>query len=340
MADNFTVLDSAAGTITIRATDLAGVHIPWHRSTGPTAHDAAVAENPVLAAGYASAAAPAAVSADGDVVRLWALRNGALATVLTAAGALIGGDAGNGLDVDVTRLPALVAGTANIGDVDVLTLPSIPAGANLIGSVTAVGGAAHDAAISANPVPIAGVASAAAPSAVSADQDVVRLWALRNGALAVNLTAAGALIPGDAGNGLDVDVTRMAALVAGAALIGRVSVEPQTANGLSISRLVSAASTNATTAKASAGQLYGWYLYNANAAVRFLKIYDKASNPTVGTDTPVLTIPIPPGSAANVEFTNGIAFPTGIAFALTTGGVDSDNTGVAATEIFVNLLFK
>src|SRR3990172_3985832 len=37
---------------------------------------------------------------------------------------LIAGDAANGLDVDVTRLPALVAGTANIGDVDVLTVPA------------------------------------------------------------------------------------------------------------------------------------------------------------------------------------------------------------------------
>lgn len=34
------------------------------------------------------------------------------------------GDAANGTDVDVTRLPALVAGTANIGDVDVLTVPA------------------------------------------------------------------------------------------------------------------------------------------------------------------------------------------------------------------------
>lgn len=34
------------------------------------------------------------------------------------------GDITNGLDVDVTRLPALVAGTANIGDVDVLTVPA------------------------------------------------------------------------------------------------------------------------------------------------------------------------------------------------------------------------
>mgnify|MGYP001586779144 CR=1 FL=1 len=34
------------------------------------------------------------------------------------------GDTTNGVDVDVTRLPALVAGTANIGDVDVLTVPA------------------------------------------------------------------------------------------------------------------------------------------------------------------------------------------------------------------------
>lgn len=38
--------------------------------------------------------------------------------------AAIAGDATNGLDVDVTRLPALVAGAANIGDVDVLTVPA------------------------------------------------------------------------------------------------------------------------------------------------------------------------------------------------------------------------
>ena len=45
-------------------------------------------------------------------------------------------DTTNGLDVDVTRLPALAAGTNNIGDVDVLTLPAITAGTNLIGRVS------------------------------------------------------------------------------------------------------------------------------------------------------------------------------------------------------------
>jgi hypothetical protein len=48
------------------------------------------------------------------------------------------GDTANGLDVDVTRLPALPAGTNNIGDVDVLTLPAIPAGNNNIGDVDIV----------------------------------------------------------------------------------------------------------------------------------------------------------------------------------------------------------
>ena len=70
---------------------------------GDAAHDATLSGNPVLMGGASSAAAPADVSADGEAVRAWHLRNGATATVVTAAGALIGGDAANGLDVDVTR---------------------------------------------------------------------------------------------------------------------------------------------------------------------------------------------------------------------------------------------
>lgn len=87
-------------------------------------HDSATTQAPLLVGEWASAAAPTDVNADGDAVRAWSLRNGARATVLTAAGALIGGDATNGLDVDVTRLPALPAGTNNIGDVDVVTVPA------------------------------------------------------------------------------------------------------------------------------------------------------------------------------------------------------------------------
>lgn len=61
---------------------------------GPAAHDAASSGNPLLVGGYASAAAPADVSADGDAVRAWLLRNGAQAVQLTAAGTLIASGAG------------------------------------------------------------------------------------------------------------------------------------------------------------------------------------------------------------------------------------------------------
>jgi hypothetical protein len=119
-----------------------------------------------------------------------------------------------------------------------------------------------------------------------------------------------------------------------------VTPVPTTAGGLTIARTISAATTNATSVKASAGQVFGWYISNANAAARFLKLYNKASAPTVGTDTPVMTIQIPAGAAANVEFSHGIAFATGIALALTANVADADTSAVAANEIIINLLYK
>lgn len=103
-------------------------------------------------------------------------------------------------------------------------------------------------------------------------------------------------------------------------------------------RLVSAASTNATSVKASAGTLYALLVVNLNAAVRYLKLYNKASAPTVGTDTPVATIPIPAsttGAGVMVPLGPGADFATGIALATTTGAADSDTGAVAANEIFV-----
>jgi hypothetical protein len=103
---------------------------------GSIAHDSPAATSglPLLIGGFASSTAPSNVSTNNDAVRGWFIPNGAQATVITAAGALVGGDATNGLDVDVTRIVAeLPAGTQNIGDVDVLT---VPAPLNVVGSGT------------------------------------------------------------------------------------------------------------------------------------------------------------------------------------------------------------
>lgn len=120
-----------------------------------------------------------------------------------------------------------------------------------------------------------------------------------------------------------------------------VVVETKTTGGATPYKLISANTTNATSVKGSAGTLYYVGGFNTNAAARYLKFYNKASAPTVGSDTPVWTFLIPPnstGAALSAAIPpQGIAFSLGIAFALTTGVADADTGAVAAAEIGVNL---
>lgn len=107
-----------------------------------------------------------------------------------------------------------------------------------------------------------------------------------------------------------------------------------------VATLNSAATTNATSVKASAGTLYGIVATNINAAIRYLKIYNKASAPTVGTDVPVLTLAIPLTGVLSVNLGPlGLRLGTGIAFALTAGAADADVAAVAANEVKVALSY-
>lgn len=116
-----------------------------------------------------------------------------------------------------------------------------------------------------------------------------------------------------------------------------------TAGGATPVSTVSAASTNATSLKASAGQVYSVTASNINAAIAYLKFYNKASAPTVGTDTPVYVFPIP-GNAAGAGVTHsfpcGLEFTTGIAWALTTGATVASTGAVAASEVIVSVGYK
>lgn len=116
---------------------------------------------------------------------------------------------------------------------------------------------------------------------------------------------------------------------------------PSALGGLTIHRLISANTTNATNVKNAAGSLYGYHITNSNAAARYCKFYNKASAPTVGTDTPVLTLYLPPTSATVLpNGAHGIAFSSGLSYALTTGITDADTGAVAADEHAVNLFYK
>jgi hypothetical protein len=145
--------------------------------------------------------------------------------------------------------------------------------------------------------------------------------------------------PVDVANGLAVQIIPQ--LPAGANTIGNVGSAAVTSGGNSIYHLKSAATTNAQVPKASAGQVYGWSIFNQTASVKYVKFYNKASAPTVGTDVPVFVIPLESNFKTNsYNVDAGITFSTGIAIAITAGLADSDATAIAASDVVVNLFYK
>ena len=93
--------------------------------------------------------------------------------------------------------------------------------------------------------------------------------------------------------------------------------------------------------KTSAGTLHGWFMHNAHTATLFVKFYNAtAANTTVGTTTPILTVPIPAGSSANVEFSKGITFATALCAAATTAVADNDTGAPAANVLIANIFYK
>lgn len=146
-------------------------------------------------------------------------------------------------------------------------------------------------------------------------------------------------------------VTGQISIAAGAAAIGTVTVASTTLTAISPSaatggfalfnKLISAATTNATSVKASAGAIGEIFAFNTSASTKFLKLYNKASAPVVGTDVPVITIPIAPSAESNFRISDmgGMRFTTGIAFAITAAAADNDTTAVAAGDVITGIQY-
>ena len=129
----------------------------------------------------------------------------------------------------------------------------------------------------------------------------------------------------------------LSALPAGTNLIGDVGNQVRATSGgiASVARLPSAAaSTNAANVKGSAGRVYSVDCLNASAAARFLKLYNKATAPTVGTDAPFATFAIPAGQRLSINWGDiGLYLSAGIGYALTTGAPDADTGALTAGDI-------
>lgn len=135
-------------------------------------------------------------------------------------------------------------------------------------------------------------------------------------------------------------VLRVQSVNGSGAIVDPTASTPSTSGGLSIATDIDLDETE-TEIKATAGQLYGWYIYNDGAAEVYVKLYNAtAAVVEVGTTVPVMTLGIPAGSGANVFTPHGIAFSTAICAAATTVATTADATAPAANQVVANFLYK
>jgi len=149
-------------------------------------------------------------------------------------------------------------------------------------------------------------------------------------------------VRGDTTNGLDVDVTRIAA---GTNLVGDVGLSgARTSGGTTLFKTIDLDETEEEV-KSTAGQVYWIHAMNLASSTRFLKFYNAtAASVTVGTTVPDLTFPLATqgdtnGAGFTLSIPNGISFGTAITIAATTGIADADSGAPGANEVVVMLGF-
>ena len=105
----------------------------------------------------------------------------------------------------------------------------------------------------------------------------------------------------------------------------------------------STADTNGALVLTGTSSLHCLWATNIGATPAFVKLYNTATAPTVGTDVPEMIIPVPaavsgvPGVASiNPGFLT-FRFALGLGIAITGGMADSDTTAVAAGQVKVKL---
>lgn len=213
----------------------------------------------------------------------------------------------------------LSTGDVNIGDVDVLSVPAaLQAALDAIETATEATQAAVE--ILDNTV-----------GGTELQVDVV-------GALPAGTAAIGKLA---ANSGVDIGDVDVTSISAGTNNIGRVTLEPSaSAAGTTIHRSIDLDESEEEV-KATAGKIYGYFVYNLATTTRYIKFYNAtAANVTVGTTTPILTLPIGPSQGANVAFPNGVSFSTALCAAATTGVADNDTGAPGANEVVVNIFYS
>ena len=137
---------------------------------------------------------------------------------------------------------------------------------------------------------------------------------------------------------IPVDILRAVTVAVSGSLTSAGTTTATPATGTTYNA-VTTASTNGASVKATAGNLYEYSLSNPTATPVYVKLYNKASAPTVGTDVPVLTVPVPANSTVSAQLgAVGKRFATGIAVAVT-GAIGATDTTNAVAGVQVNATY-
>lgn len=118
-----------------------------------------------------------------------------------------------------------------------------------------------------------------------------------------------------------------------------IATAATTSGGATNSRTISANNTTGINVKATAGCINALAIENRAAADRYVKVYSKATAPTVGTDTPVFTFKVAANTSRDVYTGCGLRIATGIGIGITTGYDDADTGAPAAGDVIVNLSY-
>jgi len=243
--------------------------------------------------------------------------------------------------VSLASLPALATGSNVIGSISNTSFAATQAtAANLNATVVGTGTFAVQAAQSGTwninnvsgtvSLPTGAATSAKQPAlgtagTASADvltvQGIASMTALKVDGSAVTQPVSGT-ITANAGTG-----TMNVTVVSGAT------------GGDSTFHLVSAATTNATNIKASAGKVTGWNIYNSSTSARKVAFHNLNTTPTAGASIHS-TVIVPGLAGTNVSFPDGIDFSTGIAITTVQDLTDAGATAVALNDLIINIYYK
>ena len=138
-------------------------------------------------------------------------------------------------------------------------------------------------------------------------------------------------------NMLGGTISSLQAISAGTNLIGDVGeqLRATSTGAATISSILSPATPAAASIKAAAGRIAGYYFKNTSASLRSVKFFD-ATTVTLGTTSAKCEIDLNPGDTAFLPIgAVGMAFGTGIQWAVTAakGLTDNTATGLAVNDV-------